>query len=70
MVSLQPKSFETLLTLGVIDVDVAYGILYYLETSDTSRIPAIRNDIIHMIIKRNEFACYVRDLIELPEMFK
>jgi DNA replication ATP-dependent helicase Dna2 len=52
------------------DVDVAYGILYYLETSDTSRIPAIRNDIIHMIIKRNELACYVRDRIELPPMLK
>jgi len=52
------------------DVDVAYGILYYLETSDTSRIPAIRNDIIHMIIKRNELACYVRDRIELPPILK
>lgn len=52
------------------DVDIAYGILYYLETSDTSRIPAIRNDIIHMIIKRNELACYVRDRIELPPMLK
>ncbi|KAJ4367535.1 DNA replication endonuclease-helicase Dna2 [Neocucurbitaria cava] len=52
------------------DVDIAYGILYYLETSDISRIPAIRNDIIHMIIKRNELACYVRDRIELPPILK
>ncbi|KNG51259.1 dna replication helicase dna2 [Stemphylium lycopersici] len=52
------------------DVDIAYGILYYLETSDISRIPAIRNDIIHMIIKRNELACYVRDRIELPPVLK
>lgn len=52
------------------DIDVAYGILYYLETSDTSRIPAIRNEIIHMIIKRNELACYVRERIELPPMLK
>jgi DNA replication ATP-dependent helicase Dna2 len=44
--------------------------LYYLETSDISRIPAIRNDIIHMIIKRNELACYVRDRIELPPILK
>lgn len=70
MVSLHTGFSETLLTLGIVDVDVAYGILYYLETSDTSRIPAIRNDIIHMIIKRNELACYVRDRIELPEMLK
>ncbi|KAH4860645.1 DNA replication ATP-dependent helicase/nuclease [Parastagonospora nodorum] len=52
------------------DVDIAYGVLYYLETSDISRIPAIRNDIIHMIIKRNELACYVRDRIELPPILK
>ncbi|KAJ5027060.1 DNA replication factor Dna2-domain-containing protein [Bipolaris maydis] len=52
------------------DVNIAYGILYYLETSDISRIPAIRNDIIHMIIKRNELACYVRDRIDLPPVLK
>ena len=52
------------------DVEIAYGILYYLETSDISRIPAVRNDIIHMIIKRNELACYVRDRIDLPPILK
>lgn len=62
--------YRTALIIRNADVDVAYGILYYLETSDTSRIPAIRNDIIHMIIKRNELACYVRDRIELPEILK
>jgi DNA replication ATP-dependent helicase Dna2 len=56
--------------LTVLDVDIAYGVLYYLETSDISRIPAVRNDIIHMIIKRNELACYVRDRIELPPILK
>ncbi|XPS75358.1 DNA helicase [Ascochyta lentis] len=52
------------------DVDIAYGMLYYLETSAIIRIPAVRNDIIHMIIQRNELACYVRDRIELPPMLK
>lgn len=52
------------------DVEIAYGILYYLETSDISRIPTIRNDIMHMIMKRNELACYVRERIELPPMLK
>ncbi|KAL1791820.1 hypothetical protein ACET3X_009571 [Alternaria dauci] len=52
------------------DVDIAYGILYYLETSEISRVPAIRNDMIHMIIKRNELACFVRDRIELPPVLK
>lgn len=44
--------------------------LYYLETSAIIRIPAVRNEIIHMIIQRNELACYVRDRIELPPMLK
>jgi DNA replication ATP-dependent helicase Dna2 len=56
--------------LTITDVEIAYGILYYLETSDISRIPAVRNDIIHMIIKRNELACYVRDRIDLPPILK
>ena len=56
--------------LATADVEVAYGILYYLETSDISRIPTVRNEIIHMIIKRNELACYVRDRIQLPPVLK
>ena len=68
MVSISTTCCHLLLTQA--DVDIAYGILYYLETSDISRIPAIRNDIIHMIIKRNELACYVRDRIELPPILK
>jgi DNA replication ATP-dependent helicase Dna2 len=68
MVSLPATGTGLLLTR--VDVDIAYGVLYYLETSDISRIPAIRNDIIHMIIKRNELACYVRDRIELPPILK
>jgi DNA replication ATP-dependent helicase Dna2 len=52
------------------DIDVAYGMLYYLETSAIIRIPAVRNDIIHMLIQRNELACYVRDRIDLPPMLK
>lgn len=64
------KLIDSWSMLTLPDVDVAYGILYYLETSDISRIPAIRNDIIHMIIKRNELACFVRDRIELPPVLK
>jgi DNA replication ATP-dependent helicase Dna2 len=41
-----------------------------METSDISRIPYIRNDIIHMIIKRNELASYVRNRTELPPMLE
>ena len=58
----------TLLTAT--DIDVAYGMLYYLETSAIIRIPAVRNEIIHMLIQRNELACYVRDRIDLPPMLR
>lgn len=47
-----------------------YGILYYLETSEISRVPAIRHELIHMIMKRNELACYVRERLKLPPMLK
>jgi DNA replication ATP-dependent helicase Dna2 len=68
MVSILPVAINPGLTQ--VDVNIAYGILYYLETSDISRIPAVRNDIIHMIIKRNELAHYVRDRVELPPVLK
>jgi DNA replication ATP-dependent helicase Dna2 len=53
-----------------LDLDVAYGILYYLETSKMIRIAALRREIIHMIIKRNEVACYARDRTRLPPMLE
>ena len=53
------------------DVDIAYGILYYMETSETIRIPAIRHELRHMIMQRNELACFVREKHEkLPPMLK
>ncbi|KAB2575038.1 DNA replication ATP-dependent helicase/nuclease dna2 [Lasiodiplodia theobromae] len=58
----------TLLMSDRYDVDVTYGVLYYLESSDTKRIPAIRREIRQMIIQRNELACYVRERLQLPPM--
>lgn len=53
------------------DVEIAYGILYYTETSKTIGIPAIRLDLVHLIMKRNELACFVRDKhAPLPTMIK
>lgn len=51
-------------------MSVAYGILYYLETSEISRIPAIRHELLHMIMQRNELACFVRERLSLPPMIK
>src|SRR5579862_8365814 len=52
------------------DVEIAYGILYYMETSETHRIHAIRHELRHMVMQRNEMACYVRDRLQLPPMLK
>lgn len=60
----------TLLLSDRYDVNVTCGVLYYLETSKTFRIESIRNEIRHMIIERNELACYVHEKLALPPMLK
>ena len=53
------------------DIEIVYGILYYMETSETIRIPAIRHELRHMIMQRNELACFVRERDNrLPPMLK
>ncbi|POS87451.1 hypothetical protein EPUL_002165, partial [Erysiphe pulchra] len=53
------------------DIEVAYGILYYMETSDIKKIPAIRHELRHMIMQRNELACFVRERsFQLPAMLR
>lgn len=52
------------------DIEVVYGILYYTETSEISRIPALRHELIHMVMRRNELAGYVRQPHALPPMLK
>jgi DNA replication ATP-dependent helicase Dna2 len=53
------------------DVEIAYGILYYMETSEMIRIPAVRHELRHMIMQRNELACFVRERhAQLPPMLQ
>lgn len=53
------------------DIEIACGILYYMETSETIKIPVMRHEIRHMIMQRNELACYVRQRdAQLPPMLK
>ncbi|CCU81907.1 putative DNA replication ATP-dependent helicase dna2 [Blumeria hordei DH14] len=53
------------------DVNIADGILYYMETSETIRIPAVRHDICHMIMQRNRLACHAMERnSKLPSMLK
>lgn len=51
------------------DIEIAYGILYYMETSLTKIIPAVRNELRHMIKQRNQLACHIRERsVQLPPM--
>lgn len=61
----------TLLLSDRYDINISYGILYYMETSRTMRIPAIRHELRHMIMQRNQLACYVKERsVQLPPMLK
>ncbi|GAB0136526.1 hypothetical protein EsDP_00004825 [Epichloe bromicola] len=61
----------TLLLSDRYDIDIAYGVLYYMETSKTIRIPAVQHELRHMILQRNQLACYVRERsVQLPPMLK
>ena len=61
---------SNLLTQCGIDVDIACGILYYMQTSEICSIPTIRHELVPMIMQRNELASYVRHCVELPPMIK
>lgn len=51
------------------DIEIVYGILYYMETSLTKIIPAVRNELRHMIKQRNQLACHIRERsVQLPPM--
>lgn len=53
------------------DIDIVYGVLYYMETSVTKLIPALRTELRHMIKQRNQLACYIRERhVQLPPMKK
>ncbi|KAI9151817.1 DNA replication ATP-dependent helicase/nuclease DNA2 [Paramyrothecium foliicola] len=61
----------TLLLSDRYDIDIVYGILYYMETSKTLRISAIRRELRHMILQRNQLACYIRERsVQLPPMLR
>ncbi|KAJ0168260.1 DNA replication ATP-dependent helicase/nuclease DNA2 [Colletotrichum tanaceti] len=51
------------------DLNIVYGVLYYMETSQTMRIPTIRHELRHMIMQRNQLACHIRERsVQLPPM--
>ena len=54
----------------VVDVEIASGILYYMQTSEISNIPTLRNELVPMIMQRNELASHIRHRLKLPSMIK
>ncbi|EZF34348.1 hypothetical protein H101_02103 [Trichophyton interdigitale H6] len=52
------------------DINVTFGILYYLEISKTLRVRAIPGEIRQMIQQRNLLAGYLRQHMELPPMLR
>ncbi|KAF7716942.1 Uncharacterized protein PECH_000665 [Penicillium ucsense] len=60
----------TLLLSDRYDVDVTFGLLYYLELSKTLSIRGIRHELVQMVQVRNRLACYVRERTQLPPMLK
>ncbi|GLI75313.1 DNA replication endonuclease-helicase Dna2 [Penicillium ochrochloron] len=60
----------TLLLSDRYDVDVTFGLLYYLELSKTLSIRGIRHELVQMIQVRNRLAGYIRERMELPPMLK
>lgn len=53
------------------DINVASGILYYMENSLTMRIPTIRRELRDMVMQRNRLAAHIRERsVHLPPMMK
>ncbi|GFF98156.1 DNA replication ATP-dependent helicase/nuclease dna2 [Aspergillus lentulus] len=60
----------TLLLSDRYDVDVTFGLLYYLEISKIFRIRGVRHELLQMIQERNRLAGFVRERHQLPPMVK
>ncbi|EEH08040.1 conserved hypothetical protein [Histoplasma capsulatum G186AR] len=60
----------TLLLSDRYDIDVTFGLLYYLESTKTFRVRAIRNEILQIIQQRNRLAEFIYKNSELPPMLK
>ena len=58
------------LMLTMVDVEIACGMLYYMQSSEISNIPTIRHELVPMIMQRNELASYIRHRAELPSMIQ
>ncbi|KAJ5659503.1 hypothetical protein N7507_005954 [Penicillium longicatenatum] len=60
----------TLLLSDRYDIDVTFGLLYYLELNKTFSIRGIRHELLQMVQVRNRLAVYIREKLQLPPMLK
>ncbi|KAJ5679422.1 hypothetical protein N7462_007666 [Penicillium macrosclerotiorum] len=60
----------TLLLSDRYDINVTFGLLYYLELSKTLSIRGIRHELVQMIQVRNRLAEFIRERMRLPPMLK
>ncbi|EWC48384.1 hypothetical protein DRE_02153 [Drechslerella stenobrocha 248] len=58
----------TLLMSDRYDVESLCGVLYYLETSETIRIPNLMDELRDLMVGRNRLARYIYSNIDLPPM--
>ena len=58
-----------MLTKEFADLDIACGILYYMQTSEISSIRILRHEIVPMIMQRNRLADFIRSKA-LPPMLQ
>ena len=52
------------------DVDILCGLLYYMESAEIIRVPAIKEELRGMIIARNELASYGKNRDTLPAVIQ
>src|SRR5690606_20337984 len=50
--------------------DVQSGLLLYLESGETIRVGAHRDELRHMIMQRNELAGFIKNRDSLPQMLR
>lgn len=60
----------TLLMSDRYDIKVLSGLLYYMETREMIRVPAIKNELKELVIKRNQVASFMCARETLPEMLQ
>ncbi|KAJ5640523.1 Dna2/Cas4 domain of unknown function DUF83 [Penicillium herquei] len=60
----------TLLLSDRYDIDVTFGLLYYLELNKTFSVRGVRHELLQMVQLRNRLSVFIREKVQLPPMLK